>query len=54
MNRIKTDQVTNNLSKFMKLSHMNFHELAMNRIKTDQVNNTSTQFLKLSPMNFMN
>ena len=38
----------------MKLSHINFHELAMNRIKTDQVNTTSSQFLKLFPMNFMN
>ena len=36
----------------MKLSVMNFHELAMNRNKTYQVHNNSSQFMKLSLMNF--
>ena len=35
----------------MKLSLMNYHELAMNRIKTDQVINNSSKFIKLSLMN---
>ena len=36
----------------MKLSIMNFHELAMNRVKTYKVHNNSSMFMKLSLMNF--
>ena len=36
----------------MKLSLMNFYELAMNRIKTYQVHNNSSNFMKLCLMNF--
>ena len=32
LNRIKSYQVHNNSSQFVKLSLMNFHELAMKRI----------------------
>ena len=34
----------------MKLSIINYHELAMNRIKTYQVHNNSSEFMKLSLM----
>ena len=48
MNSIKTYQVHNNSSKFMKQSLVNFHELVMNRIKTYQAHNNSLKFMKHS------
>ena len=35
----------------MKLSLVNFHELAIKRIKTYQVHNNSSMFMKLSVVN---